>query len=139
MKAVAVRQTPRGLHVQAKTLVPEGGYGGEVHLPLRLGKRLGGGTLIPVRVTIEDIPFYAVIREHSIQDEFEYWVWRPVRYEMYVYAPMHQRISMWVGMTLDLYFVRAEHKRSQRGYPVPKKLRRRAPRAGQGPTRARKP
>ena len=138
-KKAMIKRTAKGFHVQAKLLLLEHGYGAAVHLPLALGKKLGGGTQIPVCVTIEDIQFYAVIREHSVQDEFEYWVWHPVRYEMYVYAPMHRSIPMWAGMKLDLYFVREEYERGRRGYPV-RGARSEAQRArAKRPTRARKP
>lgn len=93
-------------------------------LPLEIGKKLGcvgERDRIPVRVTIEGIPFYSQLYPQSVFDEWEA-EYRQVGFYLYLSTEMRRRVPLSDGKQLDLSFVREEHTVGQRGRPVPKKL-----------------
>ncbi len=116
------RSRARGARCRSRIRTDESGRSASVEIPVAVGKRLGGGTRIPVRVTIEGMPFHAVLRAVEERDEFEYFVWHLVHYSMHIYVEMHRRLPLRKGMWLDLHFVREEHPKCRRGKPVPKEL-----------------
>lgn len=95
-----------------------------VTVSTRVGNKLGGGGeqgRLPIRVTIEGIPFYTQLYVKTVFDEWE-MEYNPVGFYFRVSERMRQRTGVSDGQQLDLILRREEHEVRQRGGPVPKRL-----------------
>ncbi|MBW2243923.1 MAG: hypothetical protein JRH01_18235 [Deltaproteobacteria bacterium] len=120
-KKTTTKRKPREVRYRGRVEIKETAT---VLLPLEIGKKLGGSGekgRIPVRVTIEGIPFYSLLYMKTVFDPWEAEN-NPVGFELYLSAEMCRYVPVSDGQELDLLFVREEHTVRQRRGRVPKKL-----------------
>ena len=89
-----------------------------VTVPRAVGNALGGEAEIPVRVTVDDVPFHAVIRlPRRPPSVFDLDPEQPQDdYVLLIYKEMRDAFpSMRYGMTLEIGLIREEHPRNRRG------------------------
>lgn len=119
-KKTRTKRKPGEVRCRAR-VDPNGTF--NVSVPTRIGKMLEGGGdngRIPVRVTIDGVPCYTLLRVEFVFDQWEAET-RNTGFYFYLSTAIRKRLPVKSGQMLDLRFVREEHTIGRRGRLISKK------------------